>query len=111
MHDFWRIWCDARTEQKALKLYHRVIDAIGGEATRPKIEPYPKINGFMIAFDVALASQAWNDAVVEVIELGQRFAIGWQLVGNIKRDSQAISNQTHVARVKVAEWRLVGDRA
>ena len=111
MHNCWRIWCDARTEQKALKLYHCVIDAIGREATRRKIEPYPKINGYVIEFDVALASQAWNDAVVEVIELGQRFATGWQLVGSIERDPQAISNQPCVAGVVMAVWWLVRDRA
>ncbi len=80
MHSFWRIWCDARTQQKALKLYNRVTSALGRDVTLRSIEPYPKINGFMINFDLPLASQTWNDAVVEVIRLGQCFAVGWQIL-------------------------------
>lgn len=111
MHTFWRIWCDARTQQKAIKLYNRVIDALGCEAMLRSIKPYPKINGFVIDFELPLTSQTWNDAVMEAIQLGQCFAAGWQLSGNIAKDPDASSNQSSVSGVVMAQWWLVRDRA
>lgn len=69
MHSFWRIWCDARTQQQAVKLYNRVTDATGHAMTLRSIEPYPKINGFVIDFELPLTSETWNDAVLEVVQL------------------------------------------
>jgi len=111
MYSFWRIWCDAHTQPKAFKLYNRVIDALEREVTLHSIEPYSKINGFVIDFELPLNSEAWNDAVVEVIELGQHFAVGWQLFGTIQHDLDAISNQTSITGVVMAQWFLRRDRA
>jgi len=94
-----------------VKLDTRVIDAIGHEMTLRSIKPYPKSKGFVIDFELPLVSETWNDAVVEVIQLGQCFAVGWQLFGSIKRDPDAISNQTAIAGVVMAQCVLRRDRA
>lgn len=103
----WKIWVDARTETKARVLLSRVLKKMRCTAEVRWIEPYPKINGFVVCFSISIESQRWNDAVVETIELGQRFAHGWGLGGGIYQDPEACSNRTSISGVVMAEWQLL----
>lgn len=104
MHSIWKMWTEARTEAKALRVFERARQAIGREATDRHIEPYPKIEGFVVTFRVELESQAWNDSAVELIELGQRVGYGWILCGNILADPSGWSNDSSVPGVKSIQW-------
>ncbi len=107
MQSIWKLWVTAKTEQTARRIYTRVTGRIAYPATLLTIEPYPKTEGFVVTFQVTLASQTWNDAVVEVIALGQRVAYGWFMTGSITDDPSATTNQISVAGVTMAEWRLI----
>jgi hypothetical protein len=109
MHSIWKLWVTTKTEAKARRVYARVIDRMDCPATLLTIEPYPKIDGFVVTYQVALTSRAWNDAVVEVIALGQRFAYGWYISGTITQDPSATADRTSVAGVTMTEWHLIDD--
>jgi hypothetical protein len=72
-----------------------------------RVEPYPKIPGSLVVFCVVLESEAWNDCVVELIELGQRVGRGWILSGDILGDPSGWSNKPRVSGVKAIEWILM----
>jgi hypothetical protein len=111
MRLLWKMWVDARTEAKALKLCERILERMGRGAPERSVEPYPKTGGFVVSFAVGLERARWNDAVVEAIALGQRVAHGWTLSGWIEDSPAASSNQTSVAGVKSIQWTLVKDAA
>ncbi|MEP7219543.1 MAG: hypothetical protein ABI876_11540 [Bacteroidota bacterium] len=71
------------------------------------IEPYPKINGFAVMLSVRINSEAWNDAVVEAIDHGQRVGSGWLLGGSIYEDARGWCNRSSVSGVVCMEWNLV----
>jgi hypothetical protein len=70
------------------------------------IEPDPKINGFVIRFEIELESKTWNDRVVEVAARGQRGATSWILCGDIQQDGSGWSNEVHVPSAVSMEWWL-----
>src|SRR3954453_5119780 len=76
IRSFRKMWTEAKSEEKALRVFERVRRTLGREALDRSVEPYPKITGFVVAFWIELESQAWNDSVVEVIALGQ--GVGYQ---------------------------------
>jgi hypothetical protein len=104
MRLLWRMWVDAGTEAKALKLCDRVLERMERSASGIRVEPYPKTGGFVVSFAVALEHARWNDAVVEAIALGQRVGHGWVLSGWIEDGPAASSNVTNVAGVKSIQW-------
>ncbi|MEO6046525.1 MAG: hypothetical protein ABIQ57_03530 [Candidatus Kapaibacterium sp.] len=71
------------------------------------IERYPKINGFAVMLSVRINSEAWNDAVVEAIDHGQRVGSGWLLGGSIYEDARGWCNRSSVSGVVCMEWNLV----
>ncbi|HEY2292896.1 MAG TPA: hypothetical protein VGM86_19510 [Thermoanaerobaculia bacterium] len=105
----WKIWVNARTEAKARILLSRVLKKMHCTAEVRWIEPYPKIDGFVVCFSIPVESQRWNDAIVETIERGQRFAHGWDLDGSIYENPEAASNRTSISGVVMAEWRLLSE--
>jgi hypothetical protein len=104
MRSLWKFWTDARTEAKALRVFERVQRALGREVLDLCVEPYPKIGGFVVTFWVELESQAWNDSVVELIELGQRVGYGWILSGRVLAEPEGWSNESSVSGVKSIQW-------
>ena len=104
MRTLWKMWVDARTEAKALKLCDRVLERMGRSASEKRVEPYPKTGGFVVSFAVALEHARWNDAVVEAIALGQRVGYGWALSGWIEDGPAASSDRTNIAGVKSIQW-------
>jgi hypothetical protein len=109
MRSLWKIWVEAKSEDKALRVSERVRGLLGREAVDQDIEPYPKIAGFLVIFWVELRSEAWNDCVVELIELGQRVGHEWILSGEILGDPSGWSNKPRVSGVKAIEWLLMNE--
>ena len=109
MRSLWKIWVEAKSEDKALRISERVRRALGGEVVGQSVEPDPKTTGFLVAFWVDLGSEAWNDGVVEVIELGQRVGHGWILSGDVLGDPSGWSNEPRVSGVKAVEWSLMAE--
>jgi hypothetical protein len=60
----------------------------------------------VIRFVVDLNAAAWNDAVVEVIGLGQNAANGWSLLGTVYDDLTGLVNHTKVSGVDLLQWNL-----
>ncbi len=102
----WKLWVNANKKENALKVYKWVLGYMKCDATLISIEPYHK-GGFVIEYHIPLMSINWNDAVVEVIELGQRFAHSWYLLGDVRERPNAIANKTSVSGVDMAEWELL----
>ncbi|MDB5033586.1 MAG: hypothetical protein JWQ98_827 [Chlorobi bacterium] len=102
----WKIWVNAGTPKKALKLCDAILQRMDAVVLEKMIEPYPKINGFMIMFSVRIESGTWNDAVVEAIDLGQRVGHGWLLGGFVYENANGWCNRPSVSGVVCMEWNL-----
>jgi hypothetical protein len=107
MCSLWKIWVEAKSEGQARRVSERARRILGREAVDQRVEPYPKPPGLLVVFCVALESEAWNDCVVEPIELGQRLGRGWILSGDILGDPSGWSNNPRVSGVKAIEWILM----
>ena len=108
MHLVWKIWVDAKTEKKSLRLCARIRERMGREASDMRVEPYPKTGGFVVGFVVGLESTRWNDAVVEAIALGQRVGYGWVIAGSVRDEPSGCSDRVSISGVQSMEWSLVG---
>lgn len=106
MTSFWTIWVDATTERKALTLLGRFSREIGREPRDVTVSPYEKTGGHKITFAVPLANESWNDAVVELIDLGQRIGYEWQLAGSVLDDAEGRSQKSRVSGIEVLRWNL-----
>src|ERR1044072_1011888 len=111
MRLIWKMWVDARTEEKAVKLCDRVLEGMGKDTTEKVVEPYPKTNGFVVSFATSLESERWTDLGVEAIALGQRVGHGWVLSGSIHYAPHGGSSRTNIAGVESIEWFLMGHDA
>jgi hypothetical protein len=109
MRSLWKIWIEAKSEQKALRVSEQVRRILGRETEGQDIEPYPKISGFLVRFCVELGGEAWNNCVIEVIEMGQRVGHEWILSGDIGNDPSGWSNQPSIPGVKAIEWILINE--
>jgi hypothetical protein len=107
MRSLWKIWVEAKSEGQARRVSERVRRILGREAVDQRVEPYPKIPGFLVVFCMVLEGGAWNDCVVELIELGQRVGREWILSGDILGDPSGWSNKPRVSEVKAIEWTLM----
>jgi hypothetical protein len=107
MRSLWRIWVEAKSEDKALRMFERVRRILDRDAVDQSVEPYPKSTGFLVVFWVELRSKTWNDCVVELIELGQRVGHAWVLSGDILGDPSGWSNEPRVSGVKSIQWVLM----
>jgi hypothetical protein len=112
MRTLWKIWTAAKTEDKALRVSKRVQAALGREIVDQGIEPYAKTGGFLVCFSVELESEVWNwnDAVAEVIELGQRVGHEWILSGDVRSDLSGWSNRPSMPGITSIEWILFPER-
>jgi hypothetical protein len=102
----WKIWTRTTTEKKALEVYRRALKRMGKQAQLVSIEPYPKINGHVILFEIELESEAWNDRIIEAIRLGQTIASGWILTGNVIDDPGGWASRVNDSGVENMEWSL-----
>jgi hypothetical protein len=109
MYLIWKIWVDAKTEEKALKLLNRVAKRMEKEVFDGTVEHYPKTGGFVVCFSSRIEAEHWNDAVVETIGLSQRIGHSWFLTGSIYDDPEGWSNKTNISGVDSIRWTLIKD--
>jgi hypothetical protein len=102
----WTIWVDATTEEKALVLLNRVASEMDREPRNAFVAACDETGGHKGTFSIDISALSWNDAVVEVIDLGQRVGYDWQLLGSILDDAEAISGKTRLSGVKFIQWGL-----
>ncbi len=110
MRSLWKVWVDAKTTSKAHRVVARVYRNLGGDVSNQCIEPYSKIGGFVVSFEMDHADSTWNDCVIEVIELGQRVGYGWVFAGDVRQDPSGWSNKSNVSGVTAIEWILIRPR-
>ena len=45
---YWKIWVVTKTEEKAVRVFESAMARMNCQAQHIAIEPYPKLNGFVI---------------------------------------------------------------
>jgi len=100
----WKIWTRTNTEKKALEVLSRVLKLMGKPAQIISIEPYPKINGYVIRFSIELETENWNDQIIESFRIGQCAASGWCLTGNVIDDPGGWASKVSDSGVEAIEW-------
>jgi hypothetical protein len=105
MTSHWRIWVNATTKDKALILLNRIAAEIG-RVPLVAVASCSEDGGHRITFQVPLESKSWNDAVVELIALGERVGYAWQLMGSILDDPEGRSYKSRVSGVLAIQWSL-----
>lgn len=106
IRSYWKMWTEAKSQEKALRVFERVRGRLDREALDRTVDPYPKIMGFVVAYWIEMESQSWNDSVVEVIGLGQRVGYQWALSGNVLTDMDGWSNESSVSGVRSIQWMM-----
>jgi hypothetical protein len=102
----WTMWVDATTEKKALLLLNRLAAEMERESIDASIRLNEKTGGYEVRFAVPLQHASWNDAVVELIDLGQRVGYEWELRGSILDDAEAASGRPRISGVQAIQWNL-----
>ena len=93
MKSKWKLFLDEKSEKRSEKILDKVSSLLGRDIRKEKVKKSPQTGGYVVMFEVKMESSRWNDAVVEVIELGQRIGEGWTLNGSVKQDLQGWSNR------------------
>lgn len=101
-----KIWANAKTEEKTLKLLQKVKQKLDEQLADVKIEAYPKINGFVASFVLVTENENWSDAVVETITLAQCVAYDWLVIGTIRDEFSIYSNKTTIPGIVGMEMLL-----
>ncbi len=95
-----KIWVSAKTEDKAIKLIKRLEGKFERALSEITIEPYLKINGFVITSILSIDNDNWNDSVVAAITLAQSVGYGWQIGGNISEEFLIGSSKTNISGIE-----------
>lgn len=106
MHILWSVWVNARTREAAQRVYERAHQKLGREIDQLSFEPYPKLNGWTILFQMPIVATTWNDGVVEGIALGQRISNKWILLGDVYHNLTGWSDEPTIAGIVGVEWIL-----
>jgi hypothetical protein len=101
MVSHWSAFVDAKTTEAARRILKCLETEFGRSLDDVSINPNTKTGGHKSTFYVRLVATTWNDAVVEIIELGQRVARAWELTGSIVDEIEASSNRPRVAGVSM----------
>lgn len=98
-----KIWVNAKTTDKTVRLLKKVEEKLGKELAETIIESYPKINGFVVRFVLSIENENWNDSVLETISIAQRIGYAWQIGGRIEDEFSIYSNKASVFGVESIE--------
>ncbi|MEM6332421.1 MAG: hypothetical protein AAF823_03675 [Planctomycetota bacterium] len=105
MQSKWRLICNTKNETSTRKVVSWIAKEAGARLTNLEIATYHK-GGHTVSFAIDHSDMAWNDFVIEVIELGQRVAYGWLLTGSVNDDLDGSSSQPRVSGVEAIFWHL-----
>ena len=81
MTSHWRIFTDAKSEEKALRLYARLMRRTPIRSFEPPVVfAYPK-GGYTVGFTLRHDTKDWPTLVFDVLCTAQRLGHGWHLTG------------------------------
>jgi len=103
MKAFWKARCNAKSHDKAQIMARRIFERLGHAVVDDSIEPHAE-GGFVIDFCTTHAVQRWNDFVMSVIELGQRVARDWSILGDIRDQADGLSTHSAIPGVTFTQW-------
>ena len=109
VHALWTIFTNATTERATHKVSARVLKLLVRPVEHLQFARYPKTGGWTVSFHPPLSGATHNDAVVEVIALGQRVGYSWTLTGDVFGDLDGWSNKARVSGVTSLHWQLSYD--
>jgi hypothetical protein len=102
----WKIWTRSSKEKNSMEVFRRLLKKMDRQAEIISIEPYPKINGYVIQFSIKIESDSWNDQIIEAFLIGQRVASGGALTGNVIDDPGGWSSDVSDSGVHSITWSL-----
>lgn len=105
----WTIFANATTEKATHKVAARLLKLLPRPVEHLEFAQHPKTGGWTFTFQTSLAGTTHNDAVVEVIALGQRVGYSWTLTGDVFGDLDGWSNEARVSGVTSLHWQLYYD--
>src|SRR5260221_411205 len=80
MVGLWSAWINAKSEKAARKVNGWLQRQLGRDLLKLSMSRYGQAGDcWVVSFHISLASQNWNDQVVEVIALGQQVGRAWML--------------------------------
>lgn len=106
MNSRWTIWIDAKTEAKCSDLLDRLAVALQRTLKDLDVRLDPNTGSHKASCTVALEATSWNDAVVEVISLGQSVGYAWSLRGSVRDDLQGDCMSGRIAGIEGLQWHL-----
>ena len=95
-----KIWVNAKNEDNAIKLLERLEEKLGKKLFEINVEPYTKINGFVISSTLFAETNNWNDSVVETIALAQKIGNWCSINGRINEEFLIGSNKTNISGIE-----------
>ena len=96
---------NAHTEPNAWRALGRLTTMLNSTPLDVSLAAYPK-GGFVASFRTVCQTDRWNDAVVEVIGLGQRVAFGWLLSGHVADDLSGWAQKARTSGITAVHWTL-----
>jgi hypothetical protein len=102
MRAHWKIWTNATTEQKALRVANRVAKKLAYPVQELAVEPYSK-GGYLATFVTSHPAVKWSEFIFEVIELAQRIGRFWTLCGDVRDQLDGWSNESCLSGVTSAQ--------
>ena len=106
MHSRWTIWIDTKTAAKCSALLDRLAVAWGRELKNLDVRLDANSGIHKASCTVALEATSWNDAVVEVISLGQSIGYAWSLRGSVLDDVAGDCMAGRIAGIEGLQWHL-----
>lgn len=95
----WKIFVEAKTEQKADKVIQKFFDQLSLDHTDLEISAYHK-GGFAASFTSTLPVENWAETVVITLHEAQHVGRNWILSGDITQELDAWSNDARISGIK-----------
>jgi len=106
MNARWTVWVDAKTGTECTSLLDRLAVAWGRKLKAVDVRWDSNTNAHKASFTVPLEAASWNDAVVEVIALGQSVGYAWSLRGSVLDDVAGDCMKSRIAGINGLQWHL-----
>lgn len=102
MQSHWRVFTNANTPEKALRLLNRLQGRLGREPSRVQAQPYHK-GGHVVTFMLTHDSAEWSDTVLDVLACAQSVGRIWTLHPPIQHEVDLVTTEAPVAGVEMIQ--------
>ena len=103
MKSQWKVFLDTKSDTSAERVARRVFDALGVSPNSKKVAKYHK-GGHVLTFDLVIGYDSRAEAIVGVIQTGQKIAREWQIRGAIENGPSASSHRCEIPGVEYVSW-------